>query len=228
MTTVSESFDRQHAVEGPRVLLVDDHETFRDGLRVLLTEQDVNVVAEAGTGAAALALLRECAPDVVLMDLNMPGIGGIETTRQIAMRAPRARVVVLTSSSDDSDVAEAIFAGACGYLLKDSVPAVLVAGINAAAAGESLISPGVASKLLTRLRAREPSSPLADIIGAELTEREIEVLRLLSHGGDNRQIAATLFISPSTVKNHVSNILLKLHLKNRIQAAVYGIRAGIA
>ena len=228
MTTVSERYDPKPAAEGPRVLLVDDHEPFRESLRALLTEHGVNVVADAETGGAALAILREVAPDVGLMDLNMPGISGIETTRQVAMLAPRARVVVLTTSSDDTDVTEAIFAGACGYLLKDSRPAVLVAGIRAAAVGESLISPSVASKLLSRLRAHEPSSRLAEIIGAGLTKREIEVLLLLSHGGDNRQIAADLFISTSTVKNHVSNILLKLQLGNRIEAAVYAVRAGMA
>ena len=211
----------------PRVLLVDDHDLFRAGLRTLLEGQGVDIVGEAAAGAGALTLTREVAPDVVLMDLNMPGIDGIEATRQIAMIAPLARVLVLTISDDETDVLDAILAGACGYLLKDSAIHELMAGIRATAAGESLVSPLIASKLLQRLRATNSSPRDLKAICAELSDREIQVLKLIASGKDNGQIAAELHISPKTVKNHISNILMKLQIENRIQAAVYAVRSGL-
>jgi DNA-binding NarL/FixJ family response regulator len=213
---------------GVRVLIVDDHCLFRTGLRSLLEEQGIPVVGEAGDGAAALELVRELAPEVVLMDLNMPGMAGVEATERIAQAAPLTRVVVLTISDDDSDVMDAILAGACGYLLKDSSIHDLVRGIHAAAVGESLISPHIAAKVLQRLRASSTSPHAAETIRSELSEREIEVLRLIANGKDNAQIARELTISPKTVKNHISNILVKLQIENRIQAAVYAVRSGIA
>jgi DNA-binding NarL/FixJ family response regulator len=210
-----------------RVVIVDDHDLFRTGLKNLLEEQGVQVIGEAANGRDALRLVSELAPDVVIMDLNMPGISGVDTTRQLAAVAPLARVVVLTISADDDDVMNAVVAGACGYLLKDSSIQELVAGIIAAAAGESLISPQIASKVLQRLRSQTAHVDAAETIRAELSDREIQVLKLIANGKDNAQIAGELFISPKTVKNHISNILMKLQIDNRIQAAVYAVRSGI-
>ena len=210
-----------------RVLVVDDHDLFRTGLRNLLEEQGVNVVGEAENGETAIRLASDLAPDVVVMDLNMPGAGGVETTRRLSSLAPLSRVVVLTISADDDDVMNAVMAGACGYLLKDSSIQELIAGIRAASAGESLISPQIAAKVLQRLRAQSKDADAAETIRAELSDRELQVLKLIANGKDNAQIARELFISPKTVKNHISNILMKLQIENRIQAAVYAVRSGI-
>lgn len=148
--------------------MVDDHDLFRTGLRSLLEEQGLQVVGEAENGRAALRLVSELAPDVIIMDLKMPEIAGVETTRQITSIAPRSRVVVLTISADDEDVMDAVMAGACGYLLKDSSIDQLIAGIRAAAGGESLISPQIASKLLQRLRAQSADARAATAIQTEL------------------------------------------------------------
>jgi DNA-binding NarL/FixJ family response regulator len=208
-----------------RVMLVDDHDLFRTGLRNLLEEQGVQIVAEASDGASALGLVRELTPDVVVMDLNMPGMNGIEATREIARLAPLTRVVVLTISDQDDDVMDAILAGACGYLLKDSSIQDLMQGIRSAAVGESLISPHIAAKVLQRLRASGIETEAGG--GPELSDRETEVLRLIANGKDNAEIAQELHISPKTVKNHISNILMKLQIENRIQAAVYAVRRGL-
>jgi DNA-binding NarL/FixJ family response regulator len=211
----------------PRVLIVDDHDLFRTGLKSLLEEHGVHVVGEAANGEEAVRLSRELAPDVVVMDLNMPGITGVEATRKIAGVAPLARVVVLTISDQDVDVMDAIVAGACGYLLKDATIDDLLRGIRSAAIGESLISPHIASKVLQRVRASSTLPGGSETVRSELSDREIEVLKLIANGKDNAQIAADLFISPKTVKNHISNILMKLQIQNRIQAAVYAVRSGI-
>jgi len=213
--------------ESLRVLIVDDHDLFRTGLRNLLEEQAVEIVGEAASGAEAVKAVRELAPDVVVMDLNMPGMGGVEATRHISSIAPLTRVVMLTISDQDSDVMDAILAGACGYLLKDASIQDLMAGISSAARGESLISPHIAAKVLQRVRATSERPEIADTIRAELSDREIEVLKLIANGKDNAVIAAELHISPKTVKNHISNILMKLQIDNRIQAAVYAVRSGI-
>ncbi len=226
-TSVAEDRRSGKQLEELRVLLVDDHDLFRSGLRSLLEEQGLQVVGEADNGRAALRLVSELAPDVVVMDLKMPGLTGVETTRQVSSIAPRTRVVVLTISVDDDDVMDAVMAGACGYLLKDSSIDQLIAGIRAAASGESLISPQIASKLLQRLRAQTADAMVAQTIQTELSDRELEVLRLIAIGKDNAEIARELYISPKTVKNHISNILMKLQIENRIQAAVYAVRSGI-
>jgi DNA-binding NarL/FixJ family response regulator len=217
----------ERQIESLRVLIVDDHDLFRTGLRNLLEEEGVVIVGEAGTGAEAVRIVRELAPDVVVMDLNMPGMGGVDATRHITEAAPLTRVVMLTISDEDSDVMDAILAGACGYLLKDASIQDLVTGIRAAARGESLISPHIAAKVLQRVRATSAQPEIAEIIHAELSDREIEVLKLIANGKDNALIAAELHISPKTVKNHISNILMKLQIDNRIQAAVYAVRSGI-
>ena len=212
----------------PRVLLVDDHDLFRTGLAKLLLEQGVHVIGEAATGDGALRLVHELSPDVVVMDLNMPGLTGVEATREISASSPRTHVVVLTISEDDDDIVDAVMAGACGYLLKNSTVQELVAGIAAAAEGDSLISPQVGTKVLQQLRAKTTGVRRGgDPPRIELSERELDVLRLIAIGKDNAQIAQELFISPKTVKNHISNILMKLQIENRIQAAVYAVRSGI-
>jgi DNA-binding NarL/FixJ family response regulator len=225
--TSTEETKADNALDDIRVVVVDDHDLFRTGLRNLLEEQGVNVVGEAANGQSAIRLASELAPEVVIMDLNMPGLTGVETTRHLAGIAPLTRVVVLTISADDDDVMNALMAGACGYLLKDSSIQDLITGIRAAASGESLISPQIASKVLQRLRSQSTSEDAAATIRAELSDREIEVLKLIANGKDNAQIARELFISPKTVKNHISNILMKLQIDNRIQAAVYAVRSGI-
>jgi DNA-binding NarL/FixJ family response regulator len=226
---VSESAEAASTAETDplRVLLVDDHDLFRTGLRNLLEEQGIDVVGEAPAGAQAVQLVSELAPDVVVMDLNMPGMNGVEATRRIAGIAPLTRVVVLTISDLDDDVMDAIFAGACGYLLKDSSIQELMTGIRAASVGESLVSPTIAAKVLQRIRASTTSPQAAETIKSELSDREIEVLKLIANGKDNAQIAAELVISPKTVKNHISNILMKLQIENRIQAAVFAVRSGL-
>jgi DNA-binding NarL/FixJ family response regulator len=217
----------QRDVTSVRVLLVDDHDLFRTGLRNLLEERGVQVAGEAGQGADAVRLVRELAPDVVVMDLHMPGMSGIEAIRQIHGFAPLIRVLVLTISDQDDDVLDAILAGACGYLLKDASVDELIRGIVAAAVGESLVSPAIAGKVLQQVRATAISPEAADTLRTELSDRELDVLKLIAAGNDNAMIAAQLHISPKTVKNHISNILMKLQIENRIQAAVYAVRSGI-
>jgi DNA-binding NarL/FixJ family response regulator len=224
---VTVQIEEERSVTSVRVLLVDDHDLFRTGLRNLLEERGVQVAGEAGQGADAVRLVRELAPDVVVMDLHMPGMSGIEAIRQIHGFAPLTRVLVLTISDQDDDVLDAILAGACGYLLKDASVDELIRGIVAAAVGESLVSPAIAGKVLQQVRATAISPEAADTIRTELSDRELDVLKLIAAGNDNAMIAAQLHISPKTVKNHISNILMKLQIENRIQAAVYAVRSGI-
>ncbi|HVM17655.1 MAG TPA: response regulator transcription factor [Gaiellaceae bacterium] len=226
MTEIAQPEDRIE-LDAIRVLLVDDHDLFRTGLRNLLEEQGVTIVAEAGSGGEAVRAVRDLAPDVVIMDLNMPGMNGVEATRHIVASAPLTRVLVLTISDQDGDVMDAILAGACGYLMKDASIQELLRGLRSAAVGESLISPQIAAKVLQRVRASSTQPEIEKAIRAELSDREIEVLKLIANGKDNAQIAAELHISPKTVKNHISNILMKLQIDNRIQAAVYAVRSGI-
>ena len=208
----------------PSVLLVDDHDVFRQGLAKLLADDGFEIVGEAADGEEAVRLVRRLAPDVVVMDLRLPKLSGLEAIRRIAVEGPSTRVLVLTISADEEDVTEAVLAGASGYLLKDATIEQIVQGVRAAAIGESLISPKVAARLLGQIREAETASPVAN--GA-LSERELDVLRLVAEGKDNAEIGGQLFISPQTVKNHVSNILFKLQIENRIQAAVYAVRQGI-
>ncbi len=213
--------------DAPRVVLVDDHDLFRTGLVNLLQEQGVHVVGEASDGHDALRQVRDLSPDVVIMDLNMPRISGVQATREILQAAPQTRVVVLTISTDDGDVVDAIMAGASGYLLKSSTVPQLVDGIRAAAAGDSQLSPEITTKVIDLVRTQSPVTTTTEPARPDLSDREVEVLKLIANGKDNQEIADALFISPKTVKNHISNILMKLGVNNRIQAAVYAVRSGI-
>ena len=207
-----------------RVLVVDDDEDFRNGLAELLTLHGLDVVATARDARDAIDVSRMLRPDVVLMDVEMPGANGIEATPALLRVCPEAKVVMLTVSGDGSDVLEALLAGATGYLVKGTEPAALVAGIRAAAAGDALLSPGLAAKLLGRVQA---AAPVAAREGAVLSERELDVLRLLAAGKANNDIARELFLSPYTVRNHISSILAKLQIANRTEAAAYAIRRGL-
>jgi DNA-binding NarL/FixJ family response regulator len=210
-----------------RVLLVDDHALFRAGISALIAEEGFEVVGQASSGREGIALARELAPDVVLMDLNMPEMSGVEATRALSVHAPASHVVVLTVSGDEASVTEAVLAGACGYLLKDADVDDILAAIRAAAAGESWISPRVAGALLERVRRAGADPEETETLEPGLSDRELEVLRLIAQGKENTEIAAELFMSPKTAKNHVSSILAKLQLQNRIQAAVYAVRRGL-
>ena len=207
-----------------RVLLVDDHDLFRAGLRELLEEEGFTV-DDASSGEAGVRRCRSVRPDVVVMDLNMPGMSGIEATRQLLAVHPDASVLMLTVAADDERVLEAIRAGAVGYLLKEARLAEIVAGVKAAADGRWPIAPRVAGALVASVREREAGGPSPEV---DLTERERAVLALLAEGHDNAAIAGRLFISPSTVKNHISNVLAKLGVENRVQAAAYAVRHGLA
>src|SRR2546421_8190756 len=189
------SIDHTTQSDEVRVVLVDDHDLFRGGLRDLLEAQGLTVVGEASNGEEGVDLTGNVAPDVVVMDLNMPGISGVEATRQILEQAPLARVLVLTISAEDGDVMDAMMAGACGYLLKDASVEELVSGVRAAAAGESSISPRIATKVLDRLRRDATEREENAGTPSGLSGREIEVLRLLAEGKGNAEIAAERFIS---------------------------------
>jgi DNA-binding NarL/FixJ family response regulator len=197
MTETVEQTD-ERAQTAVRVLLVDDHDLFRTGLRNLLEEQGLDIVGEAADGAQAVRMTRELAPDVVVMDLNMPGMTGVEATRQVTIAAPLTRVVVLTISDQDGDVLDAILAGACGYLMKDASIDELMAGIRAASIGESLISSHIAGKVLQRIRATSSQPQIEEQIRTELSDREIQVLKLIANGKDNAMIAAELHITSRT------------------------------
>jgi DNA-binding NarL/FixJ family response regulator len=204
------------------VVIVDDHVLFRSGLRELLQQEEVHVLGEASSAESGLELIQRHAPDVAIMDLNLPAMSGHDAIRRIVETAPSTQVLVLTISANESDVTDAVLAGACGYLLKDASVADIVTGVRAAAADESMISPRMTKTLLDRLRRQERTDGKPPI--ATLSVREREILRLVTEGKDNATIAQELFISPYTVKNHISNILLKLHVSNRIQAAVLAVR----
>ena len=210
-----------------RILLVDDQLLFRKGLRTLLEQQeDMEVVGEASDGLQAIEIVRTVAPDLVLMDIHMPVCSGVEATRMIKSEHPETKVVVLTVSDEDQDLFEAIKSGAEGYLLKDLRPEELFDLIRGVLRGETPISPAVAGKLLNEFR-RRPWRDTSQTAGWDLTARELDVLQLVTEGLSNAEIAARLYIVEGTVKNHLHNILEKLHLDNRLQAATYAIREGL-
>jgi len=207
------------------VLLVDDHELVRRGVRAFLeTRPDITVVAEAGSGEEAVRLAAEYAPDVALMDLIMPGMDGVEATRLLTARSPRTSVVMLTSYHDDEHVFPAIRAGALSYVLKEVGPEELADAVRKAAAGEAVLHPRVAARVVRELHGARRDEPN---VFRELSDRELEVLKLIADGLSNAEIAGRLYVSEKTVKSHVSNILGKLHLADRTQAAVYAWRQGV-
>lgn len=208
------------------ILLVDDHQVVRKGVRAFLdTQSDFSVVAEAESGEQALSLADELVPDVILMDLVLPGkIDGVEATRQVKRQSPRTQVVVLTSYHEDEFIFPAIKAGALSYVLKDIGPGELAEVIRKAAQGEAVLNSRVAARLIQEVQGRRD---LSTNPFTELSDREMEVLRLIAAGSSNAEIAEKLVISEKTVKGHVSNILSKLHLVDRTQAAVFAWREGI-
>src|SRR5690348_5325120 len=205
------------------IMIVDDHAIVRQGLRTYLDLQpDMQVVGEASDGRQAIQLVRDLLPDIVLMDLVMPQMDGVEATRAVTSASPSTRVIVLTSFSEDEQVFASIKAGAQGYLMKDVLPQELVRAIRTVYRGEAQLDPEIARKLMHEFSNPQPTRPKHD-----LTERELEVLRLISLGKSNKEISEELVLSEKTVKTHVSNILQKLHLSDRTQAAVYALRQKI-
>jgi two-component system, NarL family, nitrate/nitrite response regulator NarL len=207
-----------------RVVLADDHPFYRTGLSKMLRESGVDVVAEAGNGWAALKAVDETSPDVVVLDQNMPGMSGDEVTRRLTSCDPPHRVIVLSVSDDEADVMSALRAGASGYFLKDGPVDEVVAGIDAAARGESFFSPRIGAMLLRRMR--EQRDVPVDM-PVRLSRREQEVLRLVVEGRSNEKIGEGLSIDPGTARNHVSHILAKMGVDNRVQAAVRAVREGL-
>jgi len=222
-----------------RVLIVDDHAVVRQGLRTFLELQDnvpsndpstlpMQVVGEAVNGSQAVELAHRLQPDVVLLDLVMPELDGIQATPRIIEASPHSRVIILTSFGEEDKVVPAIRAGAQGYLLKDIAPSDLVQAVRAAYRGQVQLHPEAARKLMSAVAAKEePSASHVPTSPEELTERELEVLRLIAGGLNNREIADELVISEKTVKSHVSSILSKLHLEDRTQAAIFALRHGL-
>lgn len=207
------------------VLIADDHAIVRKGIRALLaTEPGIEIVGEAENGRQAIAEASRLEPDVILMDLVMPEMDGIAAIRRVTAHQPQIRILVLTSFATDDKVFPAIKAGALGYLLKDSGPEELIQAIRQVCEGESFLHPVVARKLLQELTRPSRQPPTSD----PLTKREVEVLQLVAQGHSNQEIAADLTISGATVRTHVSNILSKLHLASRTQAALYALREGLA
>ena len=211
--------------ESITVLLVDDHSMVRQGVKAfLVTQPDINVVGEAGSGEEAIKLAAQFIPDVILMDLIMPNMDGVEATRRVKQVSPRSQVVVLTSYHEDEHIFPALKAGALSYILKDISAEELAAAVRKAAAGEAVLHPRVATRVIKELQGKREDAlnPFT-----ELSERELEVLKLIADGMSNAEMAAKLVLSEKTIKGHVSNILSKLHLADRTQAAVYAWREGV-
>ena len=207
------------------VLLVDDHAMVRQGVKAfLITQPDLSVVGEAGSGEEAINLAAQLIPDVILMDLIMPDMDGVEATRRVKQVSPRSQVVVLTSYHEDEHIFPALKAGALSYILKDVSAEELASAVRKAAVGEAILHPRVAARVIRELRGShaEKVNPFT-----ELSERELEVLKLIADGMSNAEMAVKLVLSEKTIKGHVSNILSKLHLVDRTQAAVYAWREGV-
>jgi DNA-binding NarL/FixJ family response regulator len=210
-----------------RVVLVDDQELVRVGFRLILERGGFEVVGEAADGLEAVEAVREHRPDIVLMDIRMPRLDGVEATRRImALPGPAPRVLVLTTFDLDEYVYEAVRAGASGFLLKDVAPDDLVHAVRVVARGETMLAPALISRLLERFTERPPAGTLPPVL-AELTERELEVARLVAHGLSNHEIGERLFLSEATVKTYVSRLLTKLHLRDRVQIAALAYRSGL-
>ena len=211
-----------------RILLVDDHVLFRKGVAALLSNrQNIQIVGEAGDGLEAIKVARGKLPDIILMDIEMPNCNGLEATRRIKREMPHVTIIILTVSDDDHNLFEAIKIGAQGYLLKDLDPHQLYNMLESIALGEAPLSGVIAAKILKEFSQPQLKSPKAIEIVEDLTTREIDILELVVEGMTNKEIAAALNISENTAKIHLRNILEKLHLQNRIQAAVYAVREGL-
>ena len=212
-----------------RVLLADDHSVFRRGLKTVLSyEDDIELVGEAGDGEEAVRVAEETVPDVILMDVKMPKLTGIAATRSLRDVVPSARIVMLTASDDDDDLFEAVRAGAIGYLLKEVAIDQIAESIRAVAQGQSLISGAMAAKLLTEFSSLlERVEKQYKMAPPRLTDRELQILRFVADGRSNKEIGDELFISENTVKNHVRNILDKLHLHSRVEAVMYALRENL-
>jgi DNA-binding NarL/FixJ family response regulator len=211
-----------------RVLIVDDQELVRAGFRMILEQQeDIEIIGEAGAGADAVTLARELDPDVVLMDVRMPEIDGIEATRLLLATGTRARVLMLTTFDADEYVYEAMKAGASGFLLKNAPPAQLVIAVRATAAGEAQLAPAIVQRMVEEFVRRPTPGRMRPDTLAELTERELDVLKLLARGLSNAEIATALFLSEATIRTHVSRILTKLKLRDRTQAVVLAYESGL-
>ena len=220
-------------MSGIRVVLVDDHALMRQGISTILSAQpDLLVVGEAASGEEALEVVRRTRPDVVCMDVEMPGIGGLEATRQLVADATvTAQILMLTTFEREDYLLAALDAGASGFLLKNARPEHLVDGVRAIAAGEALLAPELTRAVIERAVARDRATstgaaPLG-VIPEQLTEREVEVLRLMAEGLSNDEIAAALVVGRATVKTHVSNVLMKLALRDRVQAVAFAYRSGL-
>ncbi|MFP5225079.1 MAG: response regulator [Actinomycetota bacterium] len=223
--SVSQEPPAQDAI---RILVADDHELFRSGLAMMLSSEDgIEVVGEAGDGAEAVRLAVEHVPDVILMDVRMPKRSGIEATQQIREEVPSARILMLTVSDEEADLYDAVKSGATGYLLKDASIDEVLDAIKSVQAGQSTISPSMASKLMAEFSAITKKQTQKSQPGPKVTDREMEVLQLVAKGMSNREIAKALFISENTVKNHIRNILEKLQLHSRMQAVYYAVREGL-
>jgi len=211
-----------------RVLLCDDQALVRSGFRLILeSREDIEVVGEVEDGREAIGLTRRVDPDVILMDVRMPNVDGVEATRRLVAGGSRARIIILTTFDLDEYVYEAIRAGASGFLLKDVQPAQLVDAIRVVAAGEALLAPSVTRRLLDRFAHTLPGEEKPPPELASLTERELEVLKLLAGGLSNAELAERLFLSETTVKSHISSVLRKLGLRDRVQAVVLAYEAGL-
>lgn len=209
-----------------RILIADDHPIFRNGLCALLASaSSIEIVGEAASGDEAIALAADTQPDVVLMDLQMPGIGGVEATRQILFTSPHIRVLVVTMFEDDHSVFTAMRAGARGYIVKGASPDEMLRAIRAVGSGEAIFSPAIASKLLNFFAMPGPPVPAQTF--PELSDREREILDLIAQGASNAEIASKLVLSPKTVRNHVSNIFSKLQVADRAHAIIRGREAGL-
>jgi DNA-binding NarL/FixJ family response regulator len=213
------------------VVLIDDERLIRAALAQALADGGIELVGEAVNGEDAIGIVVDVRPDVVLMDLRLPGLSGVKAIEQLGLLAPASRVLVLTRS-EQNRVVEAIIAGASGYILKNAPPEAIISAVRATAAGESVLSPQIAGKLLQHIRELDipvkNTDRAAVAIRAALTDRELEIFTLLASGNSNHEIARELSLSANTVSNHIASILAKLHLENRIQAAVQAVRSGIS
>ena len=211
-----------------RVLIADDEDLMRAGLvELLTTDPDIEVIGEAATGREAIDLAQRLSPDVVLMDVRMPDLDGIAATRELSQAAPETKVLILTTFEQDDYVFGALRAGASGFLLKRTRPEELIAALHTIAAGDSLLSPSVTRRVIDRM-AQQPTPELADPAGLEaLTPREREVFELVARGLSNREIAGTLVVEESTIRTHVKRILMKLHLRDRVQAVIFAYQTGV-